>query len=130
MQNIIKDTGTAKGRGVFAARSYVEGEVVEEAPVIPLAAPFRQIPRELQLIVFLWKDGKVALSLGYGSLYNHNNPANLLYEADFDNNVIRYVAYRDIAADEELTINYNSDGGVAEWHDDNWFEKNRIKRIS
>jgi hypothetical protein len=128
MQNIIRDTGTAKGRGVFAARAYSAGEIVEVAPVIPLAAPFKQIPRELQLIVFTWKDKKVAMSLGYGSMYNHDNPANLSYEADFDNDTIEYIAERDIAEGEELTINYNSDG-AAEWPDDGWFIKNRIKRI-
>lgn len=130
MTNIIRDTGTQKGRGVFASRAYAQGEVVEEAPVVVVKTPFAKIPKELKLILFVWEKGTHALSLGYGSLYNHSNPANIAYKTDFKNNVIRYIAARNIQLDEELTINYNSIGGVAEWHDDNWFDKNRIAPIT
>ena len=37
----VKDTGTEKGRGAFAARRFDKGEVVEECPVIILYKPFK-----------------------------------------------------------------------------------------
>ncbi len=32
----VQDTGTPRGRGVFAARNFAVGEVVEHAPVLVL----------------------------------------------------------------------------------------------
>jgi hypothetical protein len=136
----VADTGTAKGRGVFAARSFAAGEVVEIAPVVIVAAPVTtttvrpppnvkvdvRFVREFKVLVFSWAHlAKVpntcALALGYGSLYNSANPANMRYEADASESIIRFIAVRDIRADEELTINYNAEGGGAEWKDQNWF---------
>ena len=39
-------------------------------------------------------------ALGYGSLYNHGNPANMRYEGDDEAKVLRFVAIRAIAAGE------------------------------
>ena len=69
-----------------------------------------------------------AIVLGYGSLYNHANPASLRCEADAANNLVRLVATRDIGVDEELTINYNSlDEGTST--DDSWFVVNGVTPI-
>jgi hypothetical protein len=87
--------------------------------------------REFQILLFHWDQlanvpDTRALALGYGSLYNSANPANLRYEADASQQVLRFIAHRDIRADEELTINYDGDGG-AEWQDHNWFVENSIE---
>ena len=124
----IKDTGTARGKGVFAVRRYAEGDVVEVAPVLVMKTDYDNLPELLKTYVFDWQaltgvPGRQALVLGYGSMYNHANPANLQYVADARNNVMRYIAARQIKANEELTINYNALGGVPEWDDDNWFER-------
>ncbi len=131
----VKETGTARGRGVFAGRAFATGEVVEACPVVlfdPL--PDRRLPLEIKRIVFGW--GKLlglsvrrpAIVLGYGSLYNHSNPATMLCQADPDNRILRYVAIRDIGVDEELTINYNSiSSGVS--NTDIWFEQNGVERL-
>ena len=57
---------------------------------------------------FLWGEGTVALALGYGSLYNHSFAPNARYD-DEGRQVKVYSAIRDIAAGEEITINYNGE---------------------
>jgi len=130
----VKETGTPKGRGVFAARPFGAGEVVEECPVILFKKPFEVLHKELKTFVFHWPapEGSAAtqaLALGYGSLYNHANPSNLRYEADRGSLVLRYVAVREIAPDEELTINYDAYGGAPESADEWWFEEKGIEAV-
>ena len=50
---------------------------------------------------------RVAVALGYGSLYNHSYTPNAHY-VDVDQCRKRFVALRDIEAGEEITINYNA----------------------
>jgi uncharacterized protein len=127
----LQNTGTAKGRGVFAQCDFASGTIVEECPVILLSMAFGLLPPEVQKVVFNWgvlanadysTDCCTALALGYGSLYNHDNPANMRYVANPANGTLRFIAVRDIRAGEELTINYNAVGGDAIWNDDNWFD--------
>ena len=130
----LQDTGTAKGRGVFAQCDFAEGAVVEECPVILLTIPFDLLPPQLQNVVFSWgvlakTDSSTALALGYGSLYNHDNPANMRYVANPARCTLSFIAVRDIRSGEELTINYNAVGGDATWHDDNWFDHMNIRPI-
>ena len=131
----VKDTGTAKGRGVFAARPFGAGETVEECPVILLRKPYAALHKELKTVVFHWPvpegaRATQALALGYGSLYNHANPSNLRYERDAGALLMRFVAVREITTDEELTINYNADGGAPVSDDEWWFDEKGIKLVS
>ena len=125
---VVGDTGTIKGRGVFATRPHAEGEVVEACPVILFNATFAEIPIEVRRILFNW--GVLAntasnhcLALGYGSLYNHGNPANMRYEGDAEARLLRFVAIRAIAAGEELTVNYSAEGGGHESAENDWFAR-------
>lgn len=133
----VKDTETAKGRGVFASRVFRAGETVEICPVVLFRLSFESLPKTVKTLVFDWETlaGKRrthAMALGYGSFYNHSNPANLSYEADAANELMRFVAVRDIAVDEELTINYCAEGGAAasDENDNWWFEDKKIKLIN
>jgi len=133
-QVVVKETGTPKGRGVFAGRDYRAGGLVEESPVVFLETAFDELPDVLRKMVFNWgvlsgNPTSHAFALGYGSLYNHDNPANMRYEADPQRRLLRFVAVRDISPGEELTINYNAVGGGAEWRDDNWFERMSVAPI-
>ncbi len=130
----VKDTGTIKGRGVFALRDFVAGEIVEECPVIILLRAYEQLPPRIKTMVFNWGNlakttPSYALALGFGSLYNHDNPANLLYEAMPIDNTIAYIAVRAIKKDEELTINYNAGGGSHLSVEDSWFIQHNIAPI-
>ena len=132
---VVKDTGTPRGRGVFANKVFIEGDVVEVCPVIVLSTPYSELIEELRLIVFQWikekppKRNVQALVLGYGSLYNHANPSNMRYEVDRPALVVRYIADRDIDVGEELTINYNSTGGGTTSDRDWWFEQTKTDLI-
>ncbi len=131
----VQDTGTEKGRGVFAARDYSKGEVIDTCPVVVLYRRFDQLPPKLKTLVYNWgaltaaSKPASALVLGFGSLYNHDNPANMCYQADAEELVMRYVAARDITKAEELTVNYNATHGKPDSDDDNWFRRNDIKPI-
>jgi hypothetical protein len=128
----VRDTGTIKGRGVFAGRRFSRGELVEVAPVIVFNSEC-SLPRVLANLLYNWEqqtgEPKTrAIALGFGSIYNHDNPANLTYRADAAARVIRYLAARDIAADEELTINYSASNGSCTSAQDNWFERHAVPR--
>ena len=131
----INDTGTEKGRGVFADRDYQKGERVESAPVIVLTRPFRSLPPRLKTIVYNWGaltngEPSSAVALGFGSMYNHNNPANMRYEANIANDTLNYITVQDIAEGEELTVNYNNTEGAPESKNDDWFQRNNINPLS
>jgi uncharacterized protein len=127
----LRHTGTVRGRGVFARRGFARGELIETVPVLVIKCDFDDLPEAVKTYVFDWETlARVprthALALGYGSMYNHSNPANLRYEADAREHQLRFIAAREIRAGEELTINYNAEGGAAECADNNWFERHDI----
>lgn len=128
----IDDTAT-KGRGVFAARAFRAGEVIEAAPVLVLRAGQDALPMVLRQRTFAWGslsgagDGSEAIVWGYGSLYNHASPSNLEFAADPATLTMVYRAVRDIAAGDELTINYESDAGGATSSGDRWSQRHGIQ---
>jgi SET domain-containing protein len=131
----VKETGTAKGRGVFASRKFKKGELVEECAVVVVRAQLSDLPLELQRVVYDWEflakvRRSLAFALGFGSLYNHDDPANMRYEADREKRTLRFITVREIDADEELTINYSAEGGGTEGNDNDWFERMKVKLIS
>ena len=130
----MQDTHSARGRGVFAKRGFVAGERVESTPVILLDTPYTALPTEIKTYVFNWGDlcgigSAHALALGYGSLYNHDNPANLRYEADPSNLALRFFATHDIAVGDELTVNYNNPSGTQTANDNDWFVRMNVKPV-
>ena len=100
-----------KGRGVFARRPIRGGEVIERVPVLVL--PVTEVKDGsgwdgLAGYCFDWGDGKLALALGYGSLYNHSYRPNARYD-DVGRRTKLFTALRDIKSGEEITVNYNGD---------------------
>jgi uncharacterized protein len=131
----IMHTGTAKGRGVFAIAKIQQGELIEACPVIQLDTLYPSLPEELQKVVFHWGvlanlPGISALALGYGSIYNHDNPANARYRASSDAQSLEIYAARDIAPDEEITVNYNATAGEPHSLKDNWFETTGVRPLT
>lgn len=100
-----------KGRGVFTTRDITQGEIIEVCPIIEL--PEEDTPHidvtKLYNYYFNWgeKLNKVAIALGYGSLYNHSYKPNAIYEKDFNRNLLVFRSLSDIQAGEEITVNYN-----------------------
>jgi hypothetical protein len=109
------------GRGVYAVADIPAGTVVERVPVIliPKAQVFPGdgVPSPSPAVswyVFDWagmtKRDYVALALGYGSIYNHSYEPNSRYVKE-PPDLLSFVALRDIAAGEEILINYNGNPG-------------------
>lgn len=130
----IKDTGTAKGLGIFATRPIRSGETIEVCPVVIVQANWDEMPEEIQRVVFDW--GRLTkgiptscVALGWGSMYNHANPANVRYSAHADNRCMVFSAARDIDLGDELTINYNETEGDIRSSEDVWFHEAGVTPI-
>ena len=99
---------TPHGRGVIATAPIAEGETIEVCPVLQIDA----VDGEgilAHYIVDLGDDSEgSALMLGYGSLYNHSATPNAEYVHEADD-AYAFVALRDIAAGEEITISYGDE---------------------
>jgi hypothetical protein len=103
------------GRGVFAARDYEPGEMIESCPVVVLG------PRDLRLIektaldyyYFDWGDDQkgAGVVLGLGSIYNHSFDPVATYEKHYLQRRMDIIARKRIVTGDEITINYNYDPG-------------------
>ena len=101
------------GRGVFAAEDIKRDEVIERCPVV--IVPEEEVSdlrkTELRNYYFMWGDDprhhKAGICLGFGSLYNHTYSPNATYIKLIEENLIEFIALKDIAKDEEITVNYN-----------------------
>jgi uncharacterized protein len=100
-----------KGRGVYARRLIRKGEVIERVPVIVMSLDeYAKGAAETVLkdYCFHWGKDKVALALGYGSLYNHSFKPNARYD-DVGPLTKQFTALRDIRPGEEISVNYNGE---------------------
>ena len=108
-----------RGRGVLADAPIGKGELVERSPVLVIPPQDRAAADATVVFtyVFMWEHGTVeedlyrhegrsAIALGYTSLLNHSYAPNCEFIRHIDDLAIDLVALRDIAAGEELTIDY------------------------
>ncbi len=105
---------TGKGRGMRAMTAIPAGLCIERSAVIVMDAKARQLVDQTLLhdYIFEWpalEAGACCVALGYLSLYNHAMPSNCEYVMDYDSASMSIHTMRDIAAGEELSINYNGD---------------------
>ena len=157
MNNYYLKNVPNKGRGLFANRDFKIGETIESSPVVIFTYQkgvskseqlifinnvqtlvkteihIENIPIEVHNIVFNWsfltKNGKKesCIALGYGSLFNSANPANMEYFADEKNMLLNFISTRDIKKDEELTVNYSGVNGSNLSVRNNWFDSRNIE---
>jgi SET domain-containing protein len=112
-----------KGRGVYTKEVIKANTIIEESPVIVMSAEDRALLDKTLLhdYIFAWGDQKdmCCMALGFIPLYNHSYTSNCEYFMDFEEETIQIKTVRQIAAGEELTINYNGD-----WNDAKkvWFD--------
>ncbi|KAI0693438.1 hypothetical protein C8T65DRAFT_833701 [Cerioporus squamosus] len=98
-----------KGRGVYASREIPAQTLVEVSPVLLFTAQeYADHGKHTVLdhYTFVWRDGRMALALGLGSLFNHSQRPNVPYTIDPATESIRYVTSRRVLPDEELRIFY------------------------
>lgn len=98
-----------KGRGVFARVDIPRGAMIERVPVV-LVTWDDISDSELANYAYVWTEKKVAIALGYGSLYNHSFKPNARY-SDIGRHTKVFTALRNIRAGEEITVNYNGNPG-------------------
>jgi uncharacterized protein len=112
------------GRGVFTRVALPNGHLIEIAPVIVMPAADRtQLDQTLlHDYIFEWGERReqCCMALGYVPLYNHSYESNCEYEMNYRKQIITIKTVREIAAGEELFINYNGD-----WNNTSrvWFHK-------
>ena len=96
-----------KGLGVFAKEKILKDEIIEVCPLIKMGVPHNSdvlfdyrfyYPKESS-------DPYYVISLGYGSLYNHNNQNNSDWR-DGKPMTFEFFALMDIEPGEEIYINY------------------------
>jgi uncharacterized protein len=103
------------GRGVFTSIDISEGDLIEVCPIILI--PKRELPIIHKTVLhdyyFLWGENleDCAIALGNGSMYNHRLHPNANFILDIENKTIDIEAIKDIAAGEEITLNYNGEPG-------------------
>lgn len=101
------------GRGVFATLDIKKDTLLEVSPVIIFPKEEYKYLKKTNLINYVFWWGKnydeCALALGIGSLFNHSRTPNALFKRKRKNETIKFYAYTDIKAGEEILINYNGD---------------------
>lgn len=98
------------GRGVFAGRPFQKGEVIEACPVIPIPRGLaRKCKGEvLDRYLFYWGERgyAAAVVLGLGSIYNTSRDPNARFDQRWTTREMVYRATRDIAAGEQIFVDY------------------------
>ncbi len=112
--------GVEDGRGVEAIRPIKAGELIERSPVILVPEKDRVAvdASNVGSYIFMWEHGttgedlnsqkgRAAVVLGFTSLVNHSADPNCTILRYIDALAIDLIALRDIAAGEELRIDYH-----------------------
>jgi len=97
------------GRGVFASCHIKQGEIIEKCPVFVLPKKDYPVVKKtgLRNYYFMWGKSTSAICFGYGSFYNHSYQPNATYQKRIKDQIIEFIALRNIEKDEEITVNYN-----------------------
>lgn len=99
------------GRGVFARFDIKKGEIIESCPVILVPRHDTSNLNESILVTYFFYFGKdkerLAIVLGFGSIYDHSYEPNATYKIKMREKLIEFSAIKDIKKDSEITVNYN-----------------------
>ena len=97
--------------GMFCIEDIHADSLIELCPVIVIPGEqAKQIVRghTLYEYYFEWQDDSIALSLGYGSVYNNSPHPNAFFELDFENEIIVIKASENIPAGNEILVDYHA----------------------
>lgn len=105
------------GHGVYARSAIPSGEFVEVAPVVVTET----MPEDdnLARYAIAW-NGHFGIPLGWTGLYNHSDNNSCAYSSNFHDSLLGIMTLRDIAAGEQLTVNYGPD----------WFQSRKIEKVT
>jgi len=97
------------GRGVFATADIKMGELIMEDHILLVPhdeTTFALSRTIVNLYVFGFGTKGVAISLGHGSLINHDPSPSVEVHQQHDKDTIQFVANQDIKAGDEIFIDY------------------------
>ena len=104
--NICIRRSEVHGWGVFAKADIQAGETLEEGPFYRLGMG----SHAMESVRFYWPRDEpwecMAVPAGFSMLYNHDDEANANWETLEPDQIFRFFAVRDIAAGEEIFIDY------------------------
>ena len=105
-----------KGRGVFCNRDILEGELIENCPVVIIPAEeFAALSATALMdysFYFNKEENTLSLTMGFGSMYNHRQYPNTVYILDREKRQMIFTAQEHIKAHTELCINYGGEYGI------------------
>jgi len=98
-------------RGVFAGVDIKKGETIERCPIIEVSKHDTANLNESLLVTYFLYFGRnkerLAVMLGFGSLYNHSYHPNATFKIKIKEKLVDFIALKNIKKDEEITFNYN-----------------------
>lgn len=99
------------GIGVFAAKAFTAGELIERCPLLLLEGSAWRSSAVLfdHVVTVSARPLRVALPLGYGALYNHADDPNASWSVDPSTAAMDVTACGDISPDEEIFIYYGTE---------------------
>ncbi|MBU0998376.1 SET domain-containing protein-lysine N-methyltransferase [Patescibacteria group bacterium] len=102
------------GRGVFARDDIKKNKIIETCPIIEVSKNDRSNLRESVLVTYFFYFGKnkerLAIVLGFGSIYNHSYKPNAKFKIKHKEKIISFITLSDIKKDDEITFNYYNSG--------------------
>ncbi|MEZ5045487.1 MAG: SET domain-containing protein-lysine N-methyltransferase [Chitinophagaceae bacterium] len=100
-----------KGWGIYTSKAIAANTIIESSPIILISIDDKKKLLETILYnyVFDWEHEQAAIGMGFLSIYNHACPSNCEYFQDYKQRIMHIKSIRDIAAHEEITINYQGD---------------------
>ncbi|KAN0124665.1 hypothetical protein V8E53_015701 [Lactarius tabidus] len=99
-----------EGRKVCASRAIPAHTLLESSPALLFSAEEYEAHGRHTVLdrhSFRWKDGRMALALGLGSLFNRSDTPNVSYSIDTATESIRFTTVRAVEPDEELCVRYS-----------------------
>lgn len=97
--------------GMYCTEDIQRDSVIEICPIIVIPGEqAREIVRGYVLYeyYFEWKKESIAIALGYGSLYNHSEKPNAIFEPDYKSQYIIFKSLKEISAGEEILVDYHA----------------------
>ncbi len=114
------------GRGVYARRDIKKGGIIERCPIIEVPQNDTSNLKESVLVTYFFYFGKnkerLAMALGFGSIYNHSYKPNATYKILPKEKTINFIAMDDINKNDEITFNYSNCRNPKGKKDPLWFE--------
>jgi hypothetical protein len=126
---ISKSEISNAGRGVYAGRDIKKGEIIEKCPIIEVPKNDTSNLKKSVLVTYFFYFGKnkerIAVALGFGSIYNHSYKPNATYKIKPREKTIDFIALDDINKNDEITFNYYNNNKPNDKKNPLWFEVNR-----